>query len=214
MRLHTYFRSSAAWRVRIALHLKGLEAEQVPVHLLRDGGDQHSERFRALNPQGLVPVLEDGDEVLTQSLAIIEYLDETHPEPPVLPASAAARARVRALALVIACDIHPVNNLRVQQYLTREFGADEAAKTRWMHTWMRTGFDALEGMLASDPRTGRCCHGDAPTLADLLLVPQLYNAKRFGLDVAEWPTVARIEAHLLTLPAFIDTAPERQADAS
>lgn len=214
MRLHTYFRSTAAWRVRIALQLKGLAYEAVPVHLLRDGGEQHGDAFRALNPQGLVPLLEDGDEVVTQSLAIIEYLDETHPEPPLLPRSAAGRARVRALAQVVACDIHPLNNLRVQQYLAREFGADEAAKTRWMHAWMDAGLGALERMLADDPRTGAFCHGDAPTLADLCLVPQLYNADRFELPLDPYPVVARIRAHCMTLPAFADTAPERQADAT
>lgn len=213
MRLYTYFRSTAAWRVRIALNIKGLEWQPVPIHLLRDGGEQHGEPYRALNPQGLVPLLVDGDERIAQSLAIIEYLDETHPEPPLLPRSAANRARVRALAQVIACDIHPLNNLRVQQYLAGEFGADDAAKRAWMHKWMGAGFDALERMLAGDARTGACCHGDEPTLADLCLVPQVFNARRFGLDLAPFPVIARIEAHCSGLPAFRDAAPERQADA-
>jgi maleylacetoacetate isomerase len=213
VRLHTYFRSTAAWRVRIALHLKGLAWEAVPVHLLRDGGEQHGDAFRALNPQGLVPLLEDGDERIAQSLAIIEYLDETYPEPPLLPHSAAGRARVRALAQVIACDIHPLNNLRVQQYLVQAFDADEDAKLRWMHEWMRRGFDALERMLADDARTGSCCHGDTVTLADLCLVPQTYNARRFGLELDPWPVMTRIDAHLRALPAFVETAPERQGDA-
>lgn len=213
MRLHSYFRSSASWRVRIALHLKGIEYETLPVHLLRDGGGQHSADYRARNPQGLVPLLEDGDERVSQSLAIIEYLDETHPEPPLLPRSAANRARVRALAQVIACDIHPLNNLRVLQYLTAEFGADDDAKKRWMQEWMTRGFDALERLLADDPRTGTCCHGDRVTLPDLCLAPQLFNARRFGVETAAWPVLTRIDAHLMSLAAFIETAPDRQVDA-
>lgn len=211
--LHTYFRSTAAWRVRIALALKGLQYDAVPVHLLRDGGEQHAERYRRLNPQGLVPLLTDGDELVTQSLAIIEYLDETHREPPLLPHSPAGRARVRALAQIVACDIHPLNNLRVQQYLASQLGAGDAAKQDWMHHWMHAGFEALEAMLAGDPRTGACCHGDAPTIADLCLVPQLYNARRFGVDLDAYPTLVRIDAYCSELAAFKDTAPERQADA-
>lgn len=211
--LHTYFRSTAAWRVRIALALKGLQYDAVPVHLLRDGGEQHAERYRRLNPQGLVPLLTDGDEVVAQSLAIIEYLDETHPEPPLMPRSPAGRARVRALAQIVACDIHPLNNLRVQQYLASRLGADDAAKQDWMHHWMHAGFEALEAMLVGDPRTGACCHGDTPTLADLCLVPQLYNARRFNVELDAYPTLVRIDAHCAGLPAFQSTAPERQADA-
>lgn len=211
--LHTYFRSTAAWRVRIALALKGVPYDAVPVHLLRDGGEQHSERYRKLNPQGLVPLLVEGDEVVAQSLAIIEYLDETRPEPPLLPRSPAGRARVRALAQLVACDIHPLNNLRVQQYLATHLGADDAAKRDWMHHWMQAGFAALEAMLAGDPRTGTCCHGDTPTIADLCLIPQLYNARRFSLELDAYPTLVRIDAHCTSLPAFKDTAPERQADA-
>lgn len=213
MRLYTYFRSTAAWRVRIALALKGLEYEAVSVNLVRDGGEQHADAFRKLNPQRLVPVLVDGDEVFTQSLAIIEYLDETHAEPPLLPMSAAGRARVRALAQVVACDIHPLNNLRAWKYLEREFGADEPAKRKWMHAWMDAGLAALERMLADDPRTGEYCHGDAPTLADLCLVPQIYNAMRFELPLQPYPTVMRIHDHCMQSPAFADTAPDRQADA-
>lgn len=213
MRLYTYFRSTAAWRVRIALNLKGLAWESVPVHLLRDGGEQHGEPYRVLNPQGLVPMLVDGDEHIIQSLAIVEYLDETHPEPPLLPRAPTGRARVRALAQVIACDIHPLNNLRVQQYLAEEFGADDDAKRAWMQMWMGAGFDALERMLAGDPRTGACCHGDTPTLADLCLVPQVFNARRFGLELAPFPTITRIDAHCSGLAAFRDAAPEHQADA-
>jgi maleylacetoacetate isomerase len=213
MRLYTYFRSTAAWRVRIALNLKGLAWESVPVHLLRNGGEQHGDPYRALNPQGMVPLLIDGDERIGQSLAIIEYLDETHPEPPLLPRSAASRARVRALAQVVACDIHPLNNLRVQQYLAEEFGADDDAKRAWMHMWMAAGFDALERMLAEDPRTGACCHGDEPTLADLCLVPQVFNARRFDFDLVAYPTINRIDIHCSGLAAFVDAAPDHQADA-
>lgn len=213
MELYTYFRSTAAWRVRIALALKGLDWTPRYVHLTRGGGEQHGEAYRALNPQGLVPALADGGETFTQSLAIVEYLDETHPEPPLLPRSPAARARVRALALVVACDMHPLNNLRVPRYLEREFGADEAAKRKWMHNWMAAGFDALERMLDGDPRTGACCHGDSPTLADLCLVPQVYNANRFGFPLDDFPRVRRINEHCLALPAFSSTAPDRQGDA-
>ncbi|MCA1799416.1 MAG: maleylacetoacetate isomerase [Xanthomonadaceae bacterium] len=213
MRLHTYYRSTAAWRVRIALQLKGVAYDAVPVHLLRDGGEQRTDTYRALNPQQLVPLLTDGDERISQSLAIIEYLDETHPEPPLLPRSPAGRARVRALAQVVACDMHPLNNLRVQQYLAAEFGADDGTKQRWMHQWLAAGFDALERMLADDLRTGAYCHGDTPTLADLCLVPQVYSARRFSFDLAPYPTVVRIDAHCAEQPAFAAAAPDAQPDA-
>lgn len=213
MKLYTYFRSSAAWRVRIALHLKGIAFESIPIHLLRDGGEQRADAYRALNPQQLVPFLTDGDERIAQSLAIIEYLDETHPEPPLLPRSPAGRARVRALTQAIACDIHPLNNLRVQQYLAAEFSADDAAKQSWMHHWLAIGFEALERVLADDPRTGACCHGDAPTLADLFLVPQAFSARRFGFDLSPYPTIVRIDAYCAALPAFQASAPAAQPDA-
>ena len=211
--LHTYWRSSAAWRVRIALALKDIAYDAVPVHLLRGGGEQRADAYRALNPQGLVPLLTDGDETISQSLAIIEYLDETRPEPPLLPRLAAGRARVRALAAVVACDVHPLNNLRVLQHLAAQFGADDAAKGAWMRRWIGDGFAALETMLARDPRTGTCCHGDAPTLADLCLVPQMFNARRFDVDLAPYPTLVRIDAHCSALAAFRETAPDRQPDA-
>ena len=211
--LHTYWRSSAAWRVRIALALKGIAYDAAPVHLLRAGGEQRTDAYRALNPQGLVPALTDGDETVTQSLAIIEYLDETRPEPPLLPRSAAGRARVRALASVVACDIHPLNNLRVLPRDAAAYGADEAAKGAWMRRWVGDGFAALETMLARDPRTGLCCHGDAPTLADLCLVPQVFNARRFGIDLEPFPTIVRIDAHCSSLAAFQAAAPDRQPDA-
>lgn len=213
VRLHTYWRSTAAWRARIALELKGLDYESVPVHLVRDGGAQHTAEYRKLNPLGLIPVLTDGDEVITQSVAIVEYLDETHPEPPLLPRSAAGRARVRALSQAIVADLHPINNLRVQQYLERRFGADDAVKREWIHHWSKLGLAALEASLAGDPRTGLCCHGDTPTLADIVLIPQLYNARRFELDLAPYPTLTRIDAHCSALPAFEAAHPSRQADA-
>ena len=212
MKLYDYFRSSAAYRVRIALNLKGLVPERAFVHLRR--GAQRHDDYLALNPQGLVPaLLTDTGDVLTQSLAIIEWLDETKPQPPLLPADAAGRARVRALALAIACDIHQLNNLRVLNYLTGTLGVTEAQKTGWYRYWCDTGLEALETRLARDAATGAFCHGDAPTLADICLVPQLANARRVDLDLAPYPTLLRIEAACIALPAFADAAPSRQPDA-
>ncbi len=211
--LYSYWRSSAAWRVRIALALKGLPHVIRPVHLLKDGGQQHHEDYRRLNPQARVPTLLDGERVLTQSLAIIEYLDECYPDPPLLPPTPRERARVRAMAQLIACDVHPLNNLRVLQQLERRFHIDAGQKTAWMHHWMREGFDALEQMLRDNPATGDFCEGDHPSLADLCLVPQLYNARRFELDLSPWSEITRIEANCLALPAFADSAPQLQPDA-
>ncbi|WP_367850368.1 maleylacetoacetate isomerase [Rhodoferax sp. WC2427] len=213
MVLHTYFRSSAAYRVRIALALKGLAYQSVPVHLLRGGGEQHSAAFAALNPAELVPVLVDGSVTLTQSLATIEYLDELHPAPPLLPADAAGRARVRALAQLIACEMHPLNNLRVLQYLEGPLKLDKEARSAWYAHWVGLGFQALEAML-QDPRTGTFCHGDTPTLADCCLVPQLTNAERFHVPLQAYPQVRRIGAACRALPAFAQAAPEAQADAT
>lgn len=214
LKLYSYWRSSAAYRVRIALGLKGLGFEGLPVHLTRAGGEQHSASYRALNPQALVPSLIDGDTVLTQSLAIIEYLEELHPEPALLPKGAAARARVRALAMAIACDIHPLNNLRVLQYLAEALGADERARGQWYRHWLAVGLAPLETSLAAAPETGRYCHGDQPGLADVCLVPQLYNARRYELDLTCYPTLTRIETACLELPAFAAAHPERQVDAA
>ena len=214
MRLYTYWRSSAAYRVRIALNLKGVAAEQVPVHLVRDGGEQYGDTYRGINPQSRVPALEDGGRVLTQSLAILEYLEETHPEPPLLPPDPAGRARVRALAQIVACDIHPLNNLRVLRYLKREAGLDDAARDAWYRHWIADGFAAMEALLAGSPETGRFCHGDAPTLADACLVPQVYNARRYACDLAPYPTLTRVEAACLALPAFQRATPEAQPDAA
>jgi len=212
MKLYDYFRSSAAYRVRIALNLKGLAPERAFVHLRR--GAQRDAGYLDLNPEGLVPLLvTDDGAALTQSLAIIEWLEETHPSPPLLPAVPLERARVRALALAVACDIHPLNNLRVLKYLTGTLGADDAARDAWYTHWCAVGLQALEARLAREPATGRCCHGDTPTLADVCLVPQLTNARRVDLDLSPFPTLLRIEAACLELPAFAAAAPSQQPDA-
>ena len=213
MKLYSYFRSSAAYRVRIALNLKGLAYDTVPVHLTRGGGEQFAPGYRKLNPQALVPVLQDGGRLFTQSLAIIEYLDEVHPQNPLLPKDPAARARVRALALAIACDLHPLNNTRVLNYLTGPMGLGDDAKRTWYHHWIAEGLRALEASLASDRETGRFCHGDAPGLADCCLVPQLANAYRFKCDVSPYPTLLRIEKNCQALEAFRRAAPDQQPDA-
>ena len=213
MKLHSFFRSSAAYRVRIALNLKGLAYDYLPVHLSRGGGEQHRPEFRKVNPQALVPVLEDGERLLAQSLAIIEYLDETRPEPPLLPGTPAERARVRGLAQVIACEIHPLNNLRVLNYLTGAAKLTDDAKNAWYHHWIAEGFQALEARLAGDPATGRFCHGDTPGLADCCLVPQVANARRFKCDLAPYPTLVAIDAGCRALDAFQRALPERQPDA-
>jgi maleylacetoacetate isomerase len=213
MRLYDYFRSSAAYRVRIALNLKGITPDaRTHVHLRM--GSQRAQDYLALNPQGLVPALAlDDGRVLTQSLAIIEYLEETHPEPPLLPQDPAERARVRAIALQIACDIHPLDNLRVLNYLIGTMGASREQKDGWYRYWIDVGFEALEKSLARDAATGRFCHGDHPTLADICLVPQIANARRFDIDLSPYPTLIRIEAACNALPAFAEAAPARQPDA-
>lgn len=213
MKLYTYFRSSAAYRVRIALNLKGLDYQAVPVHLVRGGGEHRQPAYLGLNPAGLVPALEDQGQVLTQSLAIIEYLEESHPLPALLPAAPLDRARVRAIAQAIACDIHPVNNLRVLQYLTRELDASEEQKNAWYRHWIGVGLQAVEAMLAGDARTGAFCHGDTPGLADCCLVPQVFNARRFGCELSAMPTVLRIAETCAGLEAFQRAAPEAQPDA-
>lgn len=211
--LYGYWRSSAAYRVRIALNLKGLVWENHPVHLVRDGGEQHAADYAAMNPQELVPSLRDGARTFTQSLAIMEYLEETRPEPPLLPGDARSRARVRALAQVVACDIHPLGNLRVLQQLRTAFGAQDEQVKAWMQHWIATGFGALETMLARDHATGRYCHGDTPGLADACLVPQCYNAHRWGVPLEDYPTIRRIDAACSELDAFRMAAPEAQPDA-
>ncbi len=214
LRLYGYWRSSAAYRVRIGLNLKGLAYESVPVHLIRDGAEQHSAAFTQANPQKLIPVLKHGERVIRQSLAILEYLDETWDgSAALLPATARERARVRALAMLVACDIHPLNNLRVMQYLEREWNAPQPERDEWVRHWIREGLHAFEALLVDDPATGVFCEGDTPTIADCCLIPQVYNARRFGVDLASYPTIRRIEAECLALPAFDDARPEKQMDA-
>lgn len=213
MKLYDYFRSSAAYRVRIGLRLKGLEYEAVPVHLVRDGGQHLMPAYRAVNPSALVPALQDGEATVTQSMAMLEYLDETHPATPLLPADALGRARVRSLALMIACDIHPLNNLRVLRYLVKEAALTEEAKNAWYVHWVQEGFAALEARLAGCVDTGRFCHGDSPTLADCFLVPQVFNASRFNVDMTPYPTIVRIDAACRELPAFAAAHPAQQPDA-
>jgi maleylpyruvate isomerase len=213
MKLYGYFRSSATYRTRIALNLKGLPWEPVLVDLRAPANAQHNPEFRALNPQGLIPVLTNGPYTLTQSLAIIEYLEETHPEPPLLPRAAAERAQVRALALSIACDIHPLNNLRVLNYLRAPLGHDDAAVDAWYAHWIAEGFSALEQEAKRLSGDGRHLYGTSVTLADVCLVPQMYNAHRFKCDVEPYPTLGAICAHLETLPAFARAAPQAQPDA-
>jgi maleylpyruvate isomerase len=209
MILYGYALSSASYRVRIALALKGLQVTSVPVNLR--AGEQRLEKFLQINCQGFVPalVMDDGA-VLTQSVAIIEFLDEIHPDPPLLPAEALARARVRALAQAITCDVHPLNNLRVLQYLETELHHDKATRETWYRHWVQCGFDALERWLVRDGATGRFCHGDAPTMADVCLVPQVYNARRFSVDLSPYPRIVGIDAACRDLPAFQGAAPERQ----
>jgi maleylpyruvate isomerase len=213
MKLYSYFRSSAAYRVRIALNLKGLSYETVPVHLLRDGGEHLRPDYRALNPDAILPTFIDGDEVMNQSLAIIEYLDETYREPPLLPGSAADRAFIRSIALQVACEIHPLDNLRVLRYLKHELGVADDAKNAWYRHWVESGFASLETRLAGDARVGTFCFGDTPTLADLCLVPQMSNARRFNIDVSRYPTIVRIVDHAEQLDAFQRAAPAQQPDA-
>ena len=208
MKLHGYFRSSASYRVRIALNLKGLSAEHLPHHLRK--GEQCAPAYLAINPQGLVPTLENADAVLTQSLAIIEWLDETHPAPPLLPKDPLRRAKVRAFALVLACDTHPVQNLKVLARL-RQLGLPEEKVTEWAAWANREGLTACETLIAGE--AGPFCFGDQPTIADLCLVPQLANARRFGVDLAAFPRLLQAEAAARNIKAFADAAPDRQPDA-
>jgi maleylacetoacetate isomerase len=211
VKLYGFSRSSAAYRVRIALGLKGLSCEQASVHLAK--GEQYSPEYGAVNPQNLVPVLEDEGHLLYQSLAIIQYLEETHPQPRLIPADPLERNRVRSLALIVACEIHPLNNTRVLNYLTGSLGLTEEQKRDWYHHWVKTGFIALESRLATEPWTGRFCHGDAPGFADIALVPQVANARRFKVDLTAFPTIVRIDGECLKLDAFKRAAPENQPDA-
>ncbi|RWL18679.1 MAG: maleylacetoacetate isomerase [Mesorhizobium sp.] len=210
--LHNYYRSSTSYRVRIALEMKGLTYQYVPHHLRH--GEHLEPAYLAVNPQGLVPALILGDgTLLTQSLAIIEFLDETRPEPPLLPQDALGRARVRMLAQMIACDIHPVNNLRVLTSLRTLFGAGDADVANWFRHWVNEGFQPLEKILASSSETGTFCHGDTPGLADICLVAQVASNARFGVDLMPYPTITRVHAACMAVPAFRKAAPENQIDA-
>jgi maleylacetoacetate isomerase len=212
LKLYTYWRSSAAYRVRIALSLKGLAFESIPVHLLRKGGEQFGEAYRRINPQGLVPALVHGEKVITQSMAICEYLEECFPRPPLLPAEAEQRARVRSLALQIACEIHPLNNLRVQKYLDVMCGPS-VDKVAWMRHWMESGFEVVEQQLAGRGSADLPCLGERPGLFECFLVPQVYNAERYGVDMTAYPAIVRIVKHCRKLAAFAQAAPENQLDA-
>jgi maleylacetoacetate isomerase len=212
MKLHTYFRSSAAYRVRIALNLKRLQYELLPKSL--PGREHLISDYLALNPQGLIPALEIDGVVLSQSLAIIEFLDEAYPQPPLLPADAIGRARVRSMALAIACDIHPLNNLRVMNYLRGPLGQDEEAVNAWYRHWIGEGFKGLEVQARAYSHAGRYCHGDTVSIADICLVPQMFNARRFKVDMTPFPTLAAISSYLESLPAFAAARPEAQPDAS
>jgi len=213
MKLYTFFRSSASFRVRIALNLKGLQYEQAPIHLRRGGGEQLSAGYKAINPQALVPALEDGGKILTQSLAIIEYLEERYPQPPLLPRDPADKAVVRSMALIIACEVHPIQNLRVLQHVKREYNQSDEQVNRWAQHWIDLGLAALEQTIVAQPRRGRFCFGDTPTLADICLVPQLGNARRYGCDLSPYPAILEIEKNCMALPAFAEAAPEKQPDA-
>ena len=213
MRLFTFFRSSASYRVRIALNLKGIEYQQTPIHLRRGGGEQLTPEYRSINPQELVPALEDGGRTITQSLAIIEYLEERYPEPPVLPPDPADKALVRSMALLIACEVHPIQNLRVLSYLNHQHQQSDDAIDGWARHWISLGFSALEEMVQRSAKADGFCFSAAPTLADICLVPQLANARRFAVDLSPYPTLLSIERNCLALSAFADAAPEKQPDA-
>lgn len=213
VKLYTYFRSSAAYRVRIALALKGLAFEPAYIHMLRNGGEQHSAGYKAVNPLGLVPALEDEGQLLVQSSAICEYLEERHPDPALLPKDLAARAYVRAVMATVACEIHPLNNLRTLKYVTATLGHSEEEKLVWYRHWIAAGFDALESYMVQAKRTGRFACGDTPTLADAFIVPQVYNARRFDCPLDAYPTLARVADAAAALPAVMAARPEAQGDA-
>ncbi len=212
LKLFGYWRSTAAYRVRIALNLKQVSYENISVHLVKDGGEQHKPEYRALNPQGLVPLLVDGDLKLNQSMAILEYIEEKYPSPALLPEEPGKRAEVRALCQTIACDIHPLNNLRVLQYLSGELSVEDSVKNNWYHHWIHQGFAAIEARL--NQTAGSYCFGDDITMADLVLIPQVYNANRFAVDLSKYPKICAINEQCLSKAAFKDAAPENQPDAA
>ncbi|MDX2321522.1 MAG: maleylacetoacetate isomerase [Moritella sp.] len=216
MKLYSYFRSSAAYRVRIVLNLKHINYDTVPVHLVKDGGQQHSTEYLTINPQGLLPCLDvaapdSKAQIIIQSGAIIEYLQERFPQPSLLPTSLIERAYVRSLMHIIACDMHPINNLRVLRYLEEHFDCDKAEKIRWYHHWLATGFAAIETLLAKKAST-HYCYNEQVTLADVYLIPQVYNALRFKFDMTAYPAISHIYQHCILLPAFSQAAPEQQPD--
>lgn len=213
LRLYSYWRSSAAYRVRIGLNLKGLAYETLPVHLVREGGEQHQPGYVAMNPQHMVPTLMHGVRVIRQSLAILEYLDEAWPSPRLLPMTARDRARVRGLAQLVVSDIHPLNNLRVLRYFEQSWRVPQSERDEWIKHWIVEGFDAMETLLEGDPATGAFCHGQVPGLADCCLIPQVFNARRYGVDMAAFPTIERIDKACLELPAFVNARPDKQPDA-
>ncbi|NNM58923.1 MAG: maleylacetoacetate isomerase [Legionellales bacterium] len=212
MKLYSYFRSSAAFRVRIALNLKNVDYEIIPIHLTREGGMQHSESYLTVNPQGLVPALEHQNHIITQSMAIIEYLDEMYPQPTLLPENPYVRAQARALALSIACDIHPINNLRVLNYLTHDLKISDEERKRWYMHWIELGFSAIEQQLKAHSGKEYCCFGAQPSIADIFLIPQVINARRFHMDLTAFPRIVDIEQYCLSLPAFINALPANQPD--
>ena len=213
MKLYTFFRSSASYRVRIALNLKGLTYEQVPIHLRRGGGEQFAASYKTMNPQALVPAFENDGRILTQSLAIIEYLEERHPKPALLPADPADRALARSMALIIACEVHPIQNLRVLVHLKNNMQQSDDDLNRWARHWIDLGLSALEQIVVSSSGRSKFCFSDSPTLADICLVPQLANARRFGCDLSVYPTLLQIEKSCNALSPFADAAPEKQPDA-
>jgi maleylpyruvate isomerase len=212
MKLYNFWRSGTSHRTRIALNLKGLDTEYVAVHLAKE--EHLQDAFKAINPQQLVPALDTGSEVLIQSPAILEWLEEKYPTPALLPSDPLGRAQVRALAAIVGCDIHPVNNRRILEYLRHTFGADTEAINAWCGTWIGAGFDAYEALLAADTRRGRFSHGDAPTLADCYLIPQIESARRFQVDLSRWPLIMAVEQACMALPAFQKAAPSQQPDAA
>ena len=212
MKLYSFFRSGTSHRLRIALNLKGIATNYAAIDLRVD--EQQKEDFKAINPQGLVPALDTGEQVLIQSPAIIEWLEEKHPTPALLPAGADARARVRALAAMVGCDIHPINNRRILQTLRKQFGANEDAINAWCGHWISEGFDAYEALIAADKTRGRFSFGDTPTLADVYLIPQVESARRFKVDLTKWPQIMAVEKACLELEAFQKAAPEQQPDAA
>jgi maleylacetoacetate isomerase len=213
MKLYTFFRSSASYRVRIALNLKGLGYEQAAIHLRRGGGEQLTAAYRKVNPQALVPALEDDGRILTQSLAIIEYLEEKHPNPPLLPKDPADKALVRSMALMIACEVHPIQNLRVLNYVKATYNQTDEQVNKWAQHWIDLGLSALQEMIVAQPKRGKFCFGDSPTLADVCLIPQLGNARRYGCDLAKYPTILEIEKNCNVIAAFANAVPEKQPDA-